>query len=114
MTHSHTPTPPHPIQLGLPIFLLTFAVYAALVPWVVRVWARTGDEPHYLLAAHSLAYDGDFDLGNNYAERDYLSFYGDANLNPHTRPGLDGQAVLTHNLGLSLLITPGYRFGSLA
>ena len=103
--------PAHPTRLGLPVFLLTFALYTALVPWMVRVWQRTGDEPHYLLAAHSLAFDGDFDLSNNYAQRDYLSFYGDWNLTPHTRPGRDGQAVLTHNLGLSLLIAPVYRLG---
>src|SRR3989304_2526209 len=94
---------------GLAVFLITLAVYAALVPWMVRVWQRTGDEPHYLLAAHSLAFDGDLDLANNYARRDYLSFYGDANLTPHTRPGPNGQAVLTHNLGLSFLIAPAYR-----
>jgi len=93
------------------VFLITLAVYAALVPWMVRVWQRTGDEPHYLLAAHSLAFDGDLDLANNYARRDYLSFYGDANLTPHTRPGPNGQAVLTHNLGLSFLIAPAYRLG---
>src|SRR3990172_3517346 len=98
-------------QPGLAVFLITLAVYAALVPWMVRVWQRTGDEPHYLLAAHSLAYDGDLDLANNYARRDYLSFYGDANLTPHTRPGPNGQAVLTHNLGLSFLIAPAYRLG---
>lgn len=28
--------------------------------------AGTGDEPHYLLVAHSLAFDGDLDLANNY------------------------------------------------
>ena len=104
----------HTPRLGISVFLLTFAIYAALAPWMVRVWQRTGDEPHYLLAAHSLAYDGDFDLGNNYARRDYLSFYGVWNLTPHTRPGPSGQAVLTHNLGLSLLIAPAYRLGGLA
>jgi hypothetical protein len=95
------------------VFFATFAVYAALVPWMVRVWQRTGDEPHYLLAAHSLAFDGDLDLHNNYASGDFLSFYGDPRLTPHTRPGPGGQAVLTHNLGLSLLVAPAYRLGGL-
>jgi hypothetical protein len=98
---------------AFPVFCLTLAVYAALVPWMVRAWQRTGDEPHYLLAAHSLAFDGDLGLTNNYARRDYLSFYGDANLTPHTRPGPNGQAVLSHNLGLSFLIAPAYRLGGL-
>jgi hypothetical protein len=26
----------------------------------------TTDEPHFLIAAHSIAYDGDLDLSNNY------------------------------------------------
>ena len=95
------------------VFLITFAVYAALVPWMVKVWQRSGDEPHYLLAAHSLAFDGDFDLADNYARRDYLSFYSDYYLDPHTRSGPRGAQVLTHNLGLSLLIAPAYRLGGL-
>jgi|GEM_PF-1068964 len=95
------------------VFLATFAIYAALVPWMVRVWPRTGDEPHYLLAAHSLAFDGDFDLSNNYAQHDYRAFYTEPELNPHTRPGPRGEAVLTHNLGLSILLAPAYRLGGL-
>ena len=98
---------------GLPIFLLTLAVYLALVPWMARVWARSGDEPHYLLAAHSLAVDGDLDLANNYSQRDYQAFYGDYFLNPHVLLRADGQQVLTHNLGLSLLIAPAYAAGGL-
>ena len=102
---------PHPSFL---IFLASFAVYAALVPWMVKVWQRSGDEPHYLLAAHSLAFDGDFDLADNYARRDYLSFYSEYYLDPHTRPGPRSGQVLTHNLGLSILIAPAYRLGGLA
>jgi hypothetical protein len=92
---------------GLPIFLLTLAVYVALVPWMARAWARGGDEPHYLLAAHSLAIDGDLDLANNYAQQDYHAFYGEYYLNPHVLWRPDGQQVLTHNLGLSLVRLSG-------
>lgn len=99
--------------LGLPIFLLTLAVYVALVPWLGRVWSRSGDEPHYLLAAHSLVRDGDLDLSNNYAQRDYAAFYTDYYLNPHVHLRADGQQVLTHNLGLSFLIAPAYALGGL-
>ncbi|MCC6188002.1 MAG: hypothetical protein IT318_03130 [Anaerolineales bacterium] len=99
---------------GLPVFLATLAVYVALVPWLARVWARSGDEPHYLLAAHSLVFDGDLDLNNNYAERDYAPYYGEYYLNPHVRVRADGQAVLTHNLGLSFAIAPAYALGGLA
>jgi len=98
---------------GLPIFLLTLAVYVALAPWLARVWSRSGDEPHYLLAAHSLVRDGDLDLTNNYAQRDYAAFYTDYYLNPHVHVRADGQQVLTHNLGLSFLIVPAYWLGGL-
>ena len=96
---------------GLPVFLATLAVYLALVPWLARAWARSGDEPHYLLAAHSLAVDGDLDLANNYAQADYRAFYSEYYLNPHVVYRADGQQVLTHNLGLSLLIAPAYAAG---
>ena len=99
---------------GWPIFLATLAVYVALVPWMARAWARGGDEPHYLLAAHSLVADGDLDLGNNYTQRDYQAFYGEYFLNPHVSLRADGQAMLTHNLGLSLLIAPAYALGGLS
>jgi hypothetical protein len=98
---------------GLPAFLATLAVYVALVPWLGRVWARSGDEPHYLLAAHSLAVDGDLDLTNNYAQADYHAFYTEYYLNPHVAVRADGQQILTHNLGLSLLIAPAYALGGL-
>ena len=53
-------------RLALPLRLAVFAVYLALLPWTSQVWLKTGDEPHYLVAAASLAQDGDFDLRNNY------------------------------------------------
>ena len=98
---------------GWPVFLATLAVYLALVPWMARAWARGGDEPHYLVAAHSLVTDGDLDLGNNYAEQDYHAFYGEYFLNPHVIVRADGYAALSHNLGLSLLIAPAYALGGL-
>ena len=98
---------------ALLVFLVTFGVYAALVPWMARAWQRSGDEPDYLVAAHSLAIDADLDLANNYAQRHYEGFYSEYYLNPHTVQRADGQSVLTHNLGLSLLIAPAYAAGGL-
>ena len=54
--------------VGVTILVLNLA----LVPYVARTWPATGDEPHYLLAAHSLVTDLDLDLANNYAQFDYL------------------------------------------
>jgi hypothetical protein len=51
----------------LPYLLLTGSVATAV--------SAIGDEPYYLLTAHSLIHDGDTDLTNNLERRDYLPFY---------------------------------------
>jgi hypothetical protein len=48
-------------------FVLAFAVYLAV--FLAMRPEATGDEPHYLMAAQSIAYDGDVDLTNDYASR---------------------------------------------
>ena len=35
-------------------------------------FAGTGDEPHYLAITHSIAFDGDLDLANNYGANEPL------------------------------------------
>ncbi|MFQ5612686.1 MAG: hypothetical protein ACE5H9_11200 [Anaerolineae bacterium] len=87
---------------------LVLAVYLALIPYVARAWRATGDEPHYLLAAHSLARDGDFDLADNYDRRDYLDFYISRDLDRQIRLNRAGQQILNHQLGLPVLIAPAY------
>jgi hypothetical protein len=49
-------------------FVLAFAVYLAV--FLAMRPEATGDEPHYLMAAQSIAYDGDLDLTNDYASRE--------------------------------------------
>lgn len=87
-------------------FILT--VYLGLLPFVERTWRATGDEPHYLLTAHSLVHDGDFDLANNYAQLDYLNFYFSKDITPQIRLGPSGQQILDHQLALPVLIAPAY------
>jgi hypothetical protein len=87
-------------------FVLT--LYLGLLPFVERTWRATGDEPHYLLAAHSLVHDGDFDLANNYAQLDYLNFYFSKDIAPQIRLGPSGQQILDHQLALPVLIAPAY------
>jgi len=74
-----------------------------------------GDEPHYLLIAHSLLKDGDFDLADNYAQRDYGRFLApnaviEAHVLPGTKPG--GQYSF-HSPGVSILLLPFYALGTL-
>jgi len=88
--------------------MLVLALYLALLPWTEQVWLRTGDEPHYLIAADSLVRDGDFDLSNNYNPSVFLDWYVSPNLNRQVKARADGAQFLIHTYGLSILIAPAY------
>jgi hypothetical protein len=74
-----------------------------------------GDEPHYLLIAHSLLRDHDFDLANNYARKDYsefMMFHGE--IAPHVVTGArPGSLYSFHSPGVSFLLLPFYAAGAL-
>jgi len=54
------------------LWLLLAAVYAVTLTIPATATDQyAGDEPHYLLAAKSWSEDGDMDLSNQYAERQY-------------------------------------------
>ena len=96
----------------------------------VRFLLLTGDEPHYLLVAHSLAFDGDIDLANNLRQQDFHAFSerpvsGYTQSKPwllarvpalsslRTRPESywERRAYPTQPIGTSALIAPVYRLG---
>lgn len=83
-------------------------IYLLLLPFIDRTWRTTGDEPHYLLAAHSLATDLDFDLTNNYDRLDYLNFYYSRDIERQIRTNQAGQQILNHQPALPVLIAPAY------
>ncbi len=90
------------------VAFLGYAAFGTRVPGAAR---SQGDEPHYLLMAHSLVHDGDLDLANQYAERQYAPFYG-GDLEPHVSAATPpGTAYLTHAPGLSILVAPAYAVG---
>jgi hypothetical protein len=72
-----------------------------------------GDEPHYLLVAHSLLKDGDLDLANNYANGDYKVYMPpQVSLRPHTVPGKkSGSLYSFHSPGIAILLLPFYALG---
>ena len=71
----------------------------------------TGDEPHYLVVAHSIVSDGDLDLRDDYAvEKAWESFYSGASLQPHYAPGLGGH-YSTRQTGLAFYLAPFYWLG---
>jgi len=70
-----------------------------------------GDEPHYLLIAHSVVVDRDLEVSNNYERGDYLSYYGGL-LRPHyAAPARDGSLYSLHGQGLPVLIAPALAIG---
>jgi hypothetical protein len=93
------------------IFLGAFLPYLFLGAHVTTAMSSTGDEPYYLLVAHSLLHDGDADLADNFARRDYLPFYwGELSRNPRairTTPGGSMFARLYQGFQPVLLL-PGY------
>jgi hypothetical protein len=99
-------------------FALPLAAYVALIPWSSGQRPPDGDEPWYLLLTHSLAYDFDTDLTNNYAQRDWRGFL-DRPLEPQPGDpqGPRGELYSRHNALLPLVLAPAYRaagkFGAL-
>ncbi|MBN1355261.1 hypothetical protein JXA40_03215 [bacterium] len=90
---------------------------AGLVLLTGSIWAAggfgprrhpVGDEPAYLMIAHSLAQDGDINMNDDYHHRVYRLFYS----GPYpmfTHLGYDGFNYPHHSIGLPLLLTPMYR-----
>ncbi len=114
---------------SLYVFLIAFLVFGGCVPWIWLAGPPSGDEPAYLLLAHSLAFDHDFDVGDNYRHKDYIEQFpppspggmrgypydkmqrdGIAYLphEPHVVASYRGQLLLWHDVGLPLLIAPAY------
>jgi hypothetical protein len=57
------------------VWLLSFLVFAlAASVFYARGIHLSGDEPHYVMIAQSLAEDGDFDLRNNLESRSYFAY----------------------------------------
>jgi hypothetical protein len=75
----------------------------------------SGDEPHYLLICHSLLRDGDFDLANNYEQRDYAGFMMfEGKTGAHVVPGAKpGSRYSFHSPGVAFLMLPFYAISAL-
>ena len=94
----------------LALWLVLFAAYAATLGLPATATNDyAGDEPHHLLAAESIVSDGDVDLRDEYALRDYRDFHSgelkpDGNLT-------NGRLNEPHAFGFPLLIAPAYALG---
>ena len=111
------------------VFAAAFIVYGGVVPWMAMASGPQGDEAHFMILTHSLVFDHDFDVGNNYANGDYKEEFpppipGTIRGYPYAfiqRDGVDylphephvvrnfrGQLMLEHDMGFPILLVPGY------
>jgi hypothetical protein len=89
---------------------LLLAVYAATLTIPATTGERyAGDELHHLLAARSWVQDGDLDLANQYAERQWEAFSG----RPLRTSGTEvlGRLREPQGAGMPLAISPAYALG---
>jgi hypothetical protein len=121
------PGPPAPVQVvrnGLSLWrvvgwltplVVAFAAY--LIVYDAMNPATTGDEPHYLLVAESIAFDGDVDMRNDYASRERTLrvvnvFPLDYNVQAAVYKD-SGELRPLHGVGLSALLAPAVGLGGL-
>ncbi len=95
-------------------FWLPLVVYLAIQPWSAGHRQPDGDEPYYLLVAHSLAHDLDLDLTNNYAV-DWQRFM-ERQIEPQIGDpvGSEGEQYSRHSFLLPLLLAPAYHLAGRA
>ncbi len=96
------------------LFLTSILVYnAGSLMIISQDITFSGDEPHYLMISHSLLYDGDINLANNYENRDYKKYMPpETQLVRHIAPGTQGKYSF-HSPGFSILMLPFYALASL-
>ncbi len=96
-------------------FLVPLLVYLALDPWLLAQRPPDGDEPWYLLLTHSIAFDADIDLENQYEERHWRYFMErEIAPQPGDPTGPDGEMYSRHDALLPVLLAPFYRFAGLS
>ena len=89
------------LRIGVALVLLGLLTHGT--------YAGSGDEPHYLAIAHSLAFDHDLDLANNYGANEPLIAGGGLAPEYHLHAGVGGVMRPVHDVGLPLLFAPAVR-----
>jgi len=110
-----------PLKELLILFLVAFIAYhLAALCLVSAGLAYSGDEPYYLLTAHSLYQDRDINLARNYDDQDYFHFfprelYPKLRLGAYARFGRKGTGYVypINQPGISVLILPYYALSRL-
>ena len=90
------------------VFMTSMILFLLLGGYVKYHQGVGGDEPHYLVIAHSLLADGDLQIENNHEAGHYSPFWGGP-LPPHfLRRGVDNVMYSVHAPGLPALLVPFY------
>ena len=90
------------------VFLVSLAIFLALGIPFSRAEGPGGDEPHYLVLAHSLLVDRDIQIENNHRLRHYDAFVaGDLPMH-YLHRGLGGVNYSVQSAGLPADLLPGY------
>ncbi len=95
----------------LAVFVVSLVIYILVGFRFVGQLGLGGDEPHYLLITHSLLYDHDLAINNNYKQRDYAPFF-QAHLDVHVSIGKDGTRYSIHPIGMPILMLPAYALNT--
>ena len=88
-------------------FVIALATTTAIA-WRVAPMRPNGDEPHYLVATESLLRDGDLEIANNYAQRDYAAYFPLPLSPQYLVRGKNGAIYPVHAPGLSALVMPAF------
>lgn len=85
-----------------------FCFYFFISLWFNYANQPTGDEPIYLLVSHSIIYDRDIDLKNNFQNKDYKNFYKGELQSRELE--INGKEYSYHPVFYSFVILPFYFF----
>jgi hypothetical protein len=94
---------------ALAVFLISFVVFASLTQRFSNIMGwPTGDEPYYLLIAHSIIHDHDIELTNNFNNKDYWHYYPGELYPLHEAKTIVPGLYSKHAPGVSVIIAPAY------
>ena len=93
------------------IFIFYLVFYLSVSMWFNYANEPTGDEPAFLLRAHSIVFDRDLDLKNNFANQDYKRFYHRELMPQQQDIVRDGKIFSYHPALYSFFIAPFYLLG---
>lgn len=101
---------PHKLSLAIAGFSLVVPTLYTLEFFEPRRHP-VGDEPSYLTIMHSMVFDHDIIMENNYLAKDYKRYY--SGIYPmFSHFGKDGHNYPHHSIGLPLMLSPAYWLGS--